>query len=71
MSLSFLDLRDMESEMETTGANNGGGGIPGTETFAARLCFQGAGWSAAQLDPTLDGIWAEQAPSRYLPSATV
>lgn len=40
----------MDSEMETTGANNGGGRIP--ETFAARLYFQGPGWSAAQLYPT-------------------
>lgn len=50
MSLSFLDLREMDSEMETAGI---AGGSPGTETFAASLCFQGTGWSAAQLYPTL------------------
>lgn len=68
MSLSFLDLRDMDSEMETAGIVGptmgwGGGGQGGPQE---QKPLQQACVSAAQLYPTLHGIWAEQAPSRCL-----
>lgn len=72
MSLPSLDLRDMDSEMETAGivgpTTGGSRGVGFQEQKPLQqACFQETGWSAAQLHPTLHGTWAEQAPSRCLP----
>lgn len=67
MSLSFLDLRDMDLEMETAGIVGPTMGWVGQGGSQEQKPLQQARVSAAQLYPTLHGIWAEQAPSRCLP----
>lgn len=66
MSLSFLDLRQMDSEMETAGIAGGGGSQEQKPLQQACVSKEQDGLLPSSTLPCM-ATWAEQAPSRCLP----